>query len=53
MDDISLARTLWQANADWARKIVAHPFVQGLGDGSLATGFSRSRRTRSPAARRT
>ena len=32
---MSLARTLWQANADWARKILAHPFVQGLGDGSL------------------
>jgi len=32
-----LARTLWQANADWAAKILAHPFVQGLGDGSLAT----------------
>jgi thiaminase/transcriptional activator TenA len=37
---VSLARTLWQANADWAQKILAHPFVQGLGDGSLATaGF--------------
>jgi len=34
---VSLARTLWQANADWAAKILAHPFVQGLGDGSLAT----------------
>ena len=34
---MSLARTLWQANADWAAKILAHPFVQGLGDGSLAT----------------
>jgi thiaminase/transcriptional activator TenA len=32
---MSLARRLWQANADWARKILAHPFVQGLGDGSL------------------
>jgi thiaminase (transcriptional activator TenA) len=32
---MSLARTLWQANADWARKILAHPFVQGLGDGAL------------------
>jgi thiaminase/transcriptional activator TenA len=32
---VSLARTLWQANADWAQKILAHPFVQGLGDGSL------------------
>ena len=34
---MSLARQLWQANADWAGKILAHPFVQGLGDGSLAT----------------
>ena len=34
---MSLARTLWQANADWAAKILAHPFVQGLGDGSLPT----------------
>ena len=32
---MSLASELWQANADWARKILAHPFVQGLGDGSL------------------
>jgi thiaminase/transcriptional activator TenA len=32
---VSLARTLWQANADWAAKILSHPFVQGLGDGSL------------------
>ena len=32
---MSLARTLWQANAEWARKILAHPFVRGLGDGSL------------------
>ena len=32
---MSLARQLWQANADWAAKILAHPFVQGLGDGSL------------------
>jgi thiaminase (transcriptional activator TenA) len=32
---MSLARALWQANADWAARILAHPFVQGLGDGSL------------------
>jgi len=32
---MSVAQALWQANADWARKILAHPFVQGLGDGSL------------------
>jgi thiaminase/transcriptional activator TenA len=32
---MSLAATLWQANADWAGKILAHRFVQGLGDGSL------------------
>lgn len=32
---MSLARTLWQANADWAQKILAHRFVRGLGDGSL------------------
>jgi thiaminase/transcriptional activator TenA len=35
MSDPSLARALWRANADWAAKILAHPFVQGLGDGSL------------------
>jgi thiaminase (transcriptional activator TenA) len=39
---VSLARTLWQANADWAKKILAHPFVQGLGDGSLATASFKS-----------
>lgn len=33
---MSLAATLWQANEDWAGKILAHSFVQGLGDGSLA-----------------
>jgi thiaminase (transcriptional activator TenA) len=32
---MSLARTLWQANADWADKILAQRFVRGLGDGSL------------------
>jgi thiaminase/transcriptional activator TenA len=32
---VSLAQQLWQANADWADRILAHPFVQGLGDGSL------------------
>ena len=39
---MSLARQLWQANADWAAKILAHPFVQGLGDGSLAVGAFKS-----------
>jgi thiaminase/transcriptional activator TenA len=32
---VSLARILWEANADWTGKIRAHPFVRGLGDGSL------------------
>src|SRR3569833_2591117 len=39
---MSLARQRWQANADWATKILAHPFVQGLGDGSLATAAFKS-----------
>src|SRR5215467_11559496 len=39
---MSLARQLWQANADWAAKILAHPFVQGLGDGSLPLGSFKS-----------
>ena len=39
---MSLARQLWRANADWAGKILAHPFVQGLGDGSLAVGAFKS-----------
>ena len=39
---MSLARQLWQTNADWAGKILAHPFVQGLGDGSLATAAFKS-----------
>ena len=42
MDKPSLAQRLWQANADWAQKILAHPFVQGLGDGSLAIGAFKS-----------
>jgi thiaminase/transcriptional activator TenA len=33
---MSLARRLWDANADWAARILAHGFVQGLGDGTLA-----------------
>ena len=39
---MSLSATLWRANADWAAKILAHPFVQGLGDGSLATANFKS-----------
>jgi thiaminase/transcriptional activator TenA len=39
---VSLARTLWQANADWAQKILAHPFVRGLGDGSLPVASFKS-----------
>jgi thiaminase/transcriptional activator TenA len=32
---VSLAATLWQANAASAERILAHGFVRGLGDGSL------------------
>jgi thiaminase/transcriptional activator TenA len=32
---MSLARDLWDANIDWAGRILAHGFVQGLGNGSL------------------
>jgi len=32
---MSLARSLWEANTDWAERILAHDFVRGLGDGSL------------------
>jgi thiaminase/transcriptional activator TenA len=32
---MSLARELWTENADWAQRTLAHPFVRGLGDGSL------------------
>src|ERR1700759_1927849 len=39
---MSLAAELWKANSDWAKKILAHPFVQGLGDGSLAIGAFKS-----------
>ena len=31
----SLSQKLWAANADWAHRSLAHPFVRGLGDGSL------------------
>jgi thiaminase/transcriptional activator TenA len=34
---VSLAATLWQANAASAERILAHGFVRGLGDGSLPT----------------
>ncbi|MCZ2837730.1 TenA family protein [Modestobacter sp. VKM Ac-2985] len=32
---MSLAADLWAANADLAAVALAHPFVQGIGDGSL------------------
>ena len=32
---MSLSRRLWDANRDWADRILAHGFVRGLGDGSL------------------
>ncbi|HJQ56815.1 MAG TPA: TenA family protein [Vineibacter sp.] len=31
----NLSTTLWAANADWAQRTLMHPFVRGLGDGSL------------------
>src|SRR5919108_459640 len=38
MSEVSLAAALWHANADLAAAAVAHPFVRGLGDGTLARG---------------
>ena len=35
---MSLARRLWSDSADLAAQTLAHPFVQGLGDGSLPRG---------------
>ena len=32
---MSLARTLWGENGDLAERVVTHPFVRGLADGSL------------------
>ena len=32
---MSLARTLWAANNDWATRILAHGFVQGIARGTL------------------
>ncbi|MBF2047423.1 MAG: TenA family protein [Leptolyngbya sp. IPPAS B-1204] len=32
---MSLSATLWQANQDLATACLQHPFVQGIGDGSL------------------
>ena len=32
---MNLSRRLWDANRDWADRILAHGFVRGLGDGSL------------------
>lgn len=32
---MSFARTLWALNGDWADRILANRFVQGLGDGTL------------------
>jgi thiaminase/transcriptional activator TenA len=39
---VSLAQQLWRANADWADRILAHPFVQRLGDGSLPVAAFKS-----------
>ena len=39
---VSLAQQLWRANADWADRILAHPFVQGLGDGFLPVAAFKS-----------
>ena len=39
---MSLAATLWKANGDWAGKILAHRFVQGLGDGALPVASFKS-----------
>jgi thiaminase/transcriptional activator TenA len=36
---VSLSRELWHANADLAAEALAHPFVQGLADGSLPEGL--------------
>jgi len=33
---MSLARSLWEENADLAEAALAHPFVRGIADGSLA-----------------
>lgn len=39
---MSLAKSLWSANDDWARRTLAHPFIRGLADGSLpADSFRR------------
>lgn len=32
---MSLSKTLWQANQDLATECLQHPFVRGIGDGSL------------------
>ncbi len=39
---MSLAAQLWKANGDWAGRILAHRFVQGLGDGTLPVASFKS-----------
>jgi thiaminase/transcriptional activator TenA len=39
---MSLAAQLWKANGDWAGRILAHRFVQGLGDATLPVASFRS-----------
>ncbi len=34
-NESNLAKKLWENNEDLAQKILAHPFVQGLGEGNL------------------
>ena len=36
---MSLSKTLWQANQDLATECLQHPFVRGIGDGSLQKGI--------------
>jgi thiaminase/transcriptional activator TenA len=39
---MSLAADLWKANGDWAGRILAHRFVQGLGYGTLPVASFKS-----------
>jgi thiaminase (transcriptional activator TenA) len=39
---MSLAAEFWKANSDWADRILAHRFVQGLGDGALPVASFKS-----------
>ena len=47
---MTLSTRLWTDNSDLADEALAHPFVRGLGDGSLPRGSSPTISHRTPSS---